>query len=318
MLSLVAAVAAITPGAAPRARAPSPVYGINLSMYGAAGADQFVDDPGTHALFARLGVPFVRVPVRDGISDQSLVTAMSAVKSVGATPLIIIHGPVVRNPVNADIHLLQLAKQVFGMKSVYFELGNEEDQRGITARAYTAAWRTIVPRLRAQSPSTYRYGGPVTASDDANYIAYFAGHAVPRPDFISWHEYVCNPRDSNQYCNSHIAAWATHFATTNAMVRAAIGTTLPIMITEWNLDASNDRRYGDPTFMRPWVTAALTALERLRSQGLTGAMFYTATSNQNALIGPNRSFTPAGSAWRDALCRARPSTCLQRSAGNRN
>jgi hypothetical protein len=287
-------------------------------MYGPAGADQFVDDPGTHALFTRLGVPFVRVPFREGTSDQRLVTAMSAVKAAGATPVLNIHGPVVQNPLQVDLHLLRLAKSVFGSRTVYLEMGNEEDLRGITARAYTAAWRTIVPRLRAQSPPSYRYGGPVTSADDANYIAYFAGHAVPRPDFLSWHEYVCNPQDTNQYCDAHIARWATHFASTNAMVRAAIGTTLPIMITEWNFDASDDPRYGDPAFIRPWVTAALAQLERLRSQGLIGAMYYTATANQDDLVNPDRSFTPAGAAWRAALCRSRQSGCLPRSSDKPN
>jgi hypothetical protein len=321
-LAITAAVASVMPSAAPPARAPSPIYGINLSMYGPAGADQFVDDPGTHALFARLGVPFVRVPFREGTSDQRLLTAMSAVKAAGATPVLNIHGPVVRNPLQVDLHLLRLAKSVFGSRTVYLEIGNEEDQRGITARAYTAAWRTIIPRLRAQSPPSYRYGGPVTAAADADYIAYFARHAVPRPDFLSWHEYVCNPQNSNQYCDAHIARWATHFATINAMVRAAIGTTLPIMITEWNLDPSDDPRYGDPPFIRPWVTAALAQLERLRSQGLIGAMYYTATSNSDDLVNPDRSLTPAGAAWRAALCQAvgsrRRSNCLARPSNSPN
>jgi RsiW-degrading membrane proteinase PrsW (M82 family) len=51
-------------------------------------------------------------------------------------------------------------------------------------------------------------------------------------------------------------------------------------------------------------------LERLRIRGLIGAMYYTETSNQDQLVRPNRSFTPAGVAWRDSLCRTRRSGCL--------
>jgi hypothetical protein len=311
-LAIVAAVGTVMPGAALRESAVPPIYGINLSMYGPVGADQFVDDPGTHALFARLGVPFVRVPIRVGISDERLVTAMSAVKAAGATPVMIVHGPVVQEPLKVDLHLLTLVKHVFGSRRVYVEVGNEEDKRGITAGAYTAAWNAIVPRLRAESPPSYRYGGPVTSADDPKYITYFGSHAVPRPDFISWHEYVCDPENTDRYCYSHIARWATHFSTTNAMLRAAIGRTLPIMITEWNLDPSDDPRYSSQAFMRGWVGAALAALARLRSTGLSGAMYYTATGNQDDLMRPDRSFTPAGVAWRDGLCRTRRSGCLPR------
>jgi hypothetical protein len=312
-LAILAAAGAVIPGATTRKVAPSPIYGINLSMYGPTGADQFVDDPATRALFARLGVPFVRVPIRVGISDQRLLTAMSAVKAAGATPMIILHGPVVHDPLKIDLHLLRLVKTVFAARTVYLEVGNEEDKRGITAGAYTAAWKAIVPRLRAESPPSYHYGGPVTSAADPSYIAYFGSHAVPRPDFLSWHEYVCSPQNSDQYCNSHIANWATHFATTNAMVRGLVGRTLPIMITEWNLDASDDPRYGNRAFMHAWVTTALAALERLRSSGLIGAMYYTATENPDDLVKPSRSFTPAGAAWRDGLCRARVSRCPPRS-----
>src|SRR4051794_8723598 len=67
----------------------SPVYGINLGLFGDTGADQVVDDPATQAIFRGLGVPFVRVPMREGLTDARLVTAMRAVSAIGAAPVII-------------------------------------------------------------------------------------------------------------------------------------------------------------------------------------------------------------------------------------
>ncbi len=304
LLCVAAALTIVIPIAASSSRSPSTIYGINLSMYGPGAPDQFVDDPATRALFASLAVPFVRVPIRPGVPDQRLLAAMRSVSASGATPVIILHGPAVPGALAIDIHLLGLVKSVFGSRTVYLEFGNEEDDSGISAQAYTAAWNMIIPELRARSARSYRYGGPVAYDDDLPYIRYFVRHAVPRPNFLSWHEYVCGPQNTDRYCDTHIARWAAHFKATNALVRRTIHTTLPIMITEWNLDANSDPRYADRAFIGPWITAALRELMQLRSHGLIGAMYYTATSNQNDLINQNRSFTPAGLAWRRAALRA--------------
>jgi hypothetical protein len=105
---------------------------------------------------------------------------------------------------------------------------------------------------------------------------------------------------------THIANWATHFQQTNADVHAAIGTTLPIMITEFNLDPNLDPRYSHAAFIQPWVHAALAELQQLRGQGLIGAMYYTATDNGMDLVSPANAFTAEGQQWRSDLLAATP------------
>ncbi len=279
----------------------SSIFGINLSMYGPEAPEQFVDDPVTHDMFTHLGVPLVRIPIRDGLSDQRLLTVLRAVESAGATPVVILHGALVANPLKIDLHLLGLVREVFGAKRVYVEFGNEEDNNHVTAPRYTRAWNHVLPALRARSPSSYIYGGPVAFEADYPYIDYFVRHAVPRPEFISWHEYVCARSDSAQLCAARISRWSVHAGRINALVQAALGRTLPLMISEWNLDANPDPRYARAQFIGPWVRRALGELARLRAVGLIGAMYYTATSNQSALLGPNRQFTPEGASWCAAL-----------------
>jgi hypothetical protein len=196
-----------------------------------------------------------------------------------------------------DLHLLALVRGVFGTQRVYLELGNEEDNNGITAVRYTQVWNQVVTALRAHSPSAYQYGGPVAFDDDLPYINYFVRHASPRPAFISWHEYVCSTSESARICTAHITRWGVHVARINALLRTAIGRTLPLMISEWNLDANPDPRYTQPAFIGAWVRRALHELERLRAVGVIGALYYTATSNQNALVKANRRFTPEGASW---------------------
>lgn len=297
ILALVLAIVFGVKADAPSGRTQPPVFGINLSMYGPHAPDQFVDDPVTHAMFAHLGVPLVRIPIRAGLTDQRLVTVLQAVKSAGATPVVILHGAVVADARRIDLHLLALVRGVFGTQRVYLELGNEEDNNGITAVRYTQVWNQVVTALRAHSPSAYQYGGPVAFDDDLPYINYFVRHASPRPAFISWHEYVCSTADSARVCTAHITRWGLHVARINALLRTAIGRTLPLMISEWNLDANPDPRYTQPAFIGAWVRRALFELERLRAVGVIGALYYTATSNQNSLVEANRRFTPEGASW---------------------
>jgi hypothetical protein len=293
----------LVPGRAPRAD-PRAVFGINLSMYGPDARDQFIENPKTRSMFARPRVPFVRIPIRAGTPLPRLRSAMEAVKATHAAPVVILHGAMVPDSLAADRYLLGLVRSVFGSSRVYLEIGNEEDQAGVDAARYTATWNAIVGRLRRGSPASYLYGGPVTGSADPSYLAYFVGHARPRPNFVAWHEYACGPADSDSYCVSHIARWGVHVAQANARLRAAIGATLPIMITEWNLDAAPDPRYGDAPFIGRWVTAATAELERLRDRGLIGALYYTASANEDALVNPDGSFTPEGAAWHAALLAA--------------
>lgn len=283
---------------------PTPLlYGANMALFDAH--DQIVQNAGSQQLLKQQGMAIIRMPFRSGLADSVEVQALQAIKNIGASPLIIVHGAVDANVTQDDMHEIQLTQSVFGSSTVYVEFGNEEDLAGVNVSKYTAAWNATVPKLKAMAP-TYKFIGPVNFQYNPTYIATFDKNASPRPDFNSWHEYVCNTSESDSYCLTHIANWSTHVTLTNQAVKAAIGVTLPIMITEWNLDPQQDPRYSNSTFMRQWTQTALNTLSANTAYGVVAAMQYCATNNQgfNLIDGSNQP-TAEGQTLFTALAQVR-------------
>lgn len=292
-----------SPTPTPKPLSPLLVYGTNMALYDTG--DQIANKPATQQTLKQHGIPIMRVPSRFTLADADMVRALQAVKSIGALPLFIVHGPTDTNALTDDQHLITLAQSVFGNSTVYIEYGNESDLAGINATDYTASWNAVVPQLKAMAP-TYKFIGPVTFQADPTYVATFDKNANPRPDFNSWHEYACHPGDSDAHCTAQLATWTEHIQQTNDAVRAAIGTTIPIMITEWNLDAEPDARYHNAAYIRQWTTDALHTLASNVHNGLAAAMQYVATNNPNfsLLDGANQP-TLQGAAFFQALDVAR-------------
>ncbi|HEX9038476.1 MAG TPA: hypothetical protein VF808_15950 [Ktedonobacterales bacterium] len=275
----------------PRALAPM-TLGTNLALYDTN--DQVVNDAGAQRALLRMGVPIVRMPFRAFLPDAFELRALWVIRSLGAIPLVIVHGPADAQALADDRHAIELVQQVFGRSEVYVEFGNEPDLAGYSASAYTASWNQVVPALKAMAP-TYKFAGPVTFQADPAYVAYFDQYAVPRPDVNTWHEYVCYPYSADAYCLQHLANWGAHIQATNTAVAAAIGAPLPVMITEWNLDATHDARYANSAFMEQWVAAAAHELATDRTFGLVAAMQYCASNNSDlSLIGATGAATPEG------------------------
>lgn len=286
-------------------RATPLLYGVNMALYDAN--DQITRNLTTQQFLRQQGVAIIRMPFRSGLPDTVELAALQAVKNIGATPLVIVHGAVNVNATQDDLHLLQLTQSVFGAKTVYVEFGNEEDLAGVDVARYTAAWNATVPKLKAMAP-TYKFIGPVNFQYNPDYIATFDKNASPRPDFNSWHEYVCDTSQSDSYCLSHLANWTTHVTRTNQAVQAAIGARIPIMITEWNLDPQQDPRYHDSAFMRQWTQKALDSLVANTANGVFAAMQYCATNNQDFnLLDWNNQLTAQGETIFNALAKVRAS-----------
>ena len=282
------------------------VFGVNMSLYDSG--DQVMTDPATQQLLRSWRVPYVRVPMRQNLDGATLIKALRAVRAIGAVPVAIISGPGELSDDGAilarDRYDLGLMERVFPHSPVYLEYGNEDDlAHGIDASAYTASWNTVVSQLKATAPASYHWAGPVNYQTNPSYIAAFVAGASPRPDFVSWHEYVCQASDTST-CDSHIANWMTHARNTNAAEQNAIGTTIPFLITEWNVDPSDSSAdqalYGDPGFIQPWTQDALAELRSLTSVGLAGALIYTTSDHGDfALLSSGPTLTPQGQTFAD-------------------
>lgn len=304
-----------TAGSAAPAQHAEPVFGVNMSLY--SGTDQLKDDPDTQRLFQSWGVPLVRVPMRSTLDDQTLIDAMHAVQAVGADPLLILNGPGDLTGDNSidngaiaarDLHVLGLVTQTFGDATVYLEYGNEVDYfHGVDADEYVDSWNVVVPQLAAAVPASYRFVGPTWSEADPDAIATVVAGADPRPDLVSWHEYVCSPAngDSREYCEQHVQNWATHVSEINAAERDAIGTTLPFFISEWNVDPgtadADEALYDDPSFIQPWTASAIDELRSLVPEGLAGAMIYTASDHENFALVDGDDLTPQGEEFQDLI-----------------
>ncbi|TMB86493.1 MAG: hypothetical protein E6J45_13805 [Chloroflexi bacterium] len=301
-------IATRTPGPAPtQAPASAPpvtpasallIRSVNDSLFDSY--DQLMNDPGTQAMLRKHGTPIVRIPIRDALSDAEALRAFTAVRNSGAAPLAIVHGACVPDTYTVDSHWLGLLARVFTSGPVYVEYGNEEDLScagGIRgAHVYTASWNAVVPRLKARFPND-RFIGPVNFESNPAYVATFVRDARPQPDFISWHEYVCHRSQPDSYCLEHIARWTNHVDDTNAAVRAAVGHTVPIMITEWNLGGT-DPRYGDAAFIQAWTRAALSQWASLVGSGVYAAFLYSCESHPDfELITSRNTLTAQGESF---------------------
>jgi hypothetical protein len=290
----------------PAVAAPAaPLFGINMTL-DKSGHDVLVDDSATQQVFRGWGIPLIRVPLRPGLSDATYVKAMQAVKAVGATPMIIIRGPQ-PDSLTENRRLLPLVTSVFGQGTVYLEYGNEEDLGGMGGAEYTRYWNQVVAELKTQVPASYRWVGPANFQYDPAYAAQFARDANPKPDYLSWHEYVCGAGNDDAYCTGHIANWARHVTEVNDAVRAATGRTFPFFISEWNLDPKDESRYQNAAFIKAWTARAI---EQLRALGpdLAGAMVYTATNHGDFGLLDGGRVTPQGEAFRDAAMASRKLT----------
>lgn len=281
---------------------PPLILGTNLALFDST--DQVLSQPASQRLLKRARVPIIRMPFRSSQGEIWEVEALRAIQFIGAIPLVIVHGPADPNALADDRQLMALVRGVFGNGTVYVEFGNEPDLAGIDVRRYIASWNTVVPALKAMAP-TYRFVGPAMSGADSTYIATFETFANPRPDALSWHEYVCQPGDSDEYCIAHLDDWTAHIEKINQTVRSATGATVPTMITEWNLDAKLDGRFGNPSFMRLWTARALQTLAANQANGLSAAMQYCVSNcHQFNLVDATGSLTAQGQVFFQLLARS--------------
>lgn len=286
-------------GSAAALRRPPLILGTNLGLFDSS--DRVVTSRRAQILLRRARVPIIRMPFRSPGGSILELQALRAIQYIGAIPLVIIHGPTDPEARADDLHLLALVRSVFGNGTVYVEFGNEPNLLGIGAQRYAAAWNQVIPALQSRSP-TYRFVGPATSVPDPAYIATFDRLAHPRPYADSWHEYACLPSNTDGYCLRHLASWTADIERVNAAVGAAIGTTLPVMFTEWNLDGQPDPRQQSPGFMRDWTELALATLRGDVGLGLVAALQYCVSNNgAEELIGRGDRLTPEGQVYFQAL-----------------
>jgi hypothetical protein len=270
------------------------LYGTNLTLNDSS--DQVLTSAATRTLLQQIHPGIVRIPMRTGMSESLIVDAATAVKSIGAAPLIILTTTTSNpNAMADDSKVLTDMQALFGSTTVYYEFGNEPDLLiGGDPTPYIALWNQAVPQLKKLAPNA-RFVGPSMYQSDVNYLKNFLAKANPLPDFVSWHEYTCGTDWAASVCISHIDNWTNHISIARTAMTATIGKALPIMITEWNYTADHnvagDGKNNNPAFMTTWTTKALQVLG---ANGIYAAMQYSCTDAQIPLITPANTLTTQG------------------------
>jgi hypothetical protein len=290
----------------PRPTAPvSPlIFGTNMSLFASASTDQMLDSPATQKALQQIHVQIIRMPIRPGVPETLEIKAAQAIKQIGAVPLVILNGPLVPNPLSVDLRVVQDMQQVFGKATVYYEFGNEEDLQGVSMQRYIDSWNTTIPQLKHLVPNAH-FIGPVNYKYNRDNLTTFLQQAQPRPDEVSWHEYVCGTKSQSDSCISGIDAWTEHIRDARDTMQKTLGTVLPIMITEWNYApdlnvlpngqvTSNDGKHDNAAFMSTWTTKAIQTLAANR---VFASMQYAATNTPLPMVGLDNSITAQGAAF---------------------
>ncbi|HLZ55395.1 MAG TPA: hypothetical protein VKR06_00495 [Ktedonosporobacter sp.] len=267
------------------------LFGTNLSL--ADAHDQLLTSGPTRSLIQQLHVQAMRLPTRAGLSETTEMQAAQTIKDLGNTPVVVLQGGLDPHVLADDTRVIHDMTTVFGMGTIYYEFGSEQDLLGQSASAYTTSWNEIVPQLKALAPQAH-FVGPVTYHYDQNYLQSFLKLAKPRPDDISWHEYTCTASDDQAVCMAHLDDWAGHINDARTWMTKILGAPLPIMITEWNYapDASaKDGKSNDDTFMSNWTQKAL---QILLNHQVFASMQYSCTNTAAPLISSNNTPTAQG------------------------
>jgi hypothetical protein len=267
------------------------LFGTNMGLFN--NNDQVLTSATTRGILQQIHVRIIRMPIRNTLSEATEIQAAQVIKSMGAVPLVVLRGAVDANVLADDSRIVSDMNNVFGSSLVYYEYGNEEDLLGVDANGYTNSWNAVVPTLKRLAHNG-QFVGPVNFQYDRAYLTTFLQRANPRPDEVSWHEYTCDDSWANAICISHIAHWTNHISDARAAMTAAIGTALPIMITEWNYAPNavpNDGKNNNSAFMSTWTA---TALQTLAANGIFASMQYSVTNTAIPMVDSGNGTTMQG------------------------
>ncbi len=270
------------------------LFGTNLSLYDTS--DQFLTSAATRTMMQQMHVSIIRVPMRSTVPEATMVQVAQLIKGIGAVPLFILRTEDTDpSAIADDSKLITDVSKVFGNATIYFEYGNEEDFLGFTAAQYTAAWNKDIPQFKKIAPNA-KFVGSANYHYDGVYLQAFLQGAKPLPDMVSWHEYTCALSWTNAVCLSHIDNWTVHINNSRSIMQSTIGSSLPIMITEWNYSpdpkAGTNGKTTDTAFMTTWTTKAL---QTLAANNIFAAMQYAGTNSALSLVSSSGAITTQGS-----------------------
>jgi hypothetical protein len=273
------------------------LYGTNLNLVN--NYDQALTAP-VAPLLQKMHIKMVRIPMRANLTQATYIKAANMIKSIGATPLIILEAPEHQaSALSDDQQIIADMNNIFGPGIVYYEYDNEPDMdgSGTDPTWYINSWNKNIPVLQKLMKNGCLVG-PDTYFANYGYIQGFLSQARPLPTYISWHEYTCDASWDASICISHLDHWTVHISKIRAIMESTIHTLLPIIISEWNYTPARnvvgDGKHDNAAFMTTWTTKALQVLA---ANNIYATMQYAATGTEIPLIDANNNITPQGAVF---------------------
>ncbi len=230
------------------------IFGWNLTNF----STKIVTNSSMQALMKSSGVTNVRCAIPSGSSNAFIDQVANMASACGSALLVILS--------HSDLTWNKNLVTYLGSRCRMYEFGNEPDINSISSSQYLSLWNQHIPALRAINPNA-AFIGPVLgvyANVQSYLVPWLQGCKTSGvlPDAISYHIYPCSGGQNSTTCATLSSHIGNTVPTMNSTVTGILGHTLPMCITEWNIDANNPRQSytQQASFTQPWETSALDAM----------------------------------------------------------
>src|SRR6266849_3120190 len=229
--------------------------------------------PQMQALIKSAGLTVMRCAIPVGSANSYIDLTANACAAMGTAMLVILN--------SSNLAWDQQMVSYLGSRCLMYEFANEPDIGGISWQQYLQLWNQTIPAMRTINPQAV-FIGPVLGV-----YANVQGYLVPwlqgcktsgvLPDAISYHIYPCTGTTNQTTCAAKAPNIGNTVSQMNSVVSGVLGYTLPLCMTEWNIDGNNPvQPYClDATFNATWTK---TALDSMAAQGMAMACQFDAGS----------------------------------------
>jgi hypothetical protein len=219
-------------------------------------ANTIRNTPAIQALCKAAGFTLLRCSIPQGSADSYIDLTAAAAAACGADMLVILTK-------NGDVPWNQHLVSYLGSRCKLYEFGNEPDLGGVSWQTYLSRWNQEIPGLRAINPSA-AFIGPalgVFNSYTTYLVPWLQGCASSGvvPDGVSFHIYPCTGQSSSSTCSTKSVNFSSAATKIDTAVTGVLGHTLPLCLTEWNIDANSPPQSytQDSTFANTWYQQAI-------------------------------------------------------------
>ena len=283
--------------ASPARKLDSANFGMDIGGYGYPNV--FVNDRREQQQLKALGIKYMRVDLKYSVAGDmksKIVCAgngcdtrwtgdqwVNAIKSVGATPVIIVHYNVA-DAVNIVKHFNKDTHNYVQ----YWIIGNEPDLKGMNVADYSGCFNQEYDAMKAVD-STLKIGGGTTAWYDIPFLETFLQKSGSKVDFVDFHVYAQKGDVTGD--TTRLFQEATVYSDDINNLRFLIKKTVParaaqigIEVGEWELNWGGDTQ-NNVNFHAVWTASVMG---HILSSGAR-SLFYA--DKGNALYSGPQTFT---------------------------